>query len=257
MAPHLRGSVLSKVVRSWTTIVPPLPIFDMRIGGFGPLVLLAAPFAVVTLVRRDSGPGGERASTRVTRWGVLLASVVAPDPSVARYVLSFPALVLAFAAPFAHRVPGRARLAVGVLAGAIAVAQLAQALPGLTGEGPRLLAYAGMTDDERTLAVGADGSPAPFFVARAMVGSGESFAFDQSMELPYLAWDSDLSTRAVWIPERLASAPAIEDFFARENVRVAAADEASPAGAWLSQNPERFLKLFSCPSAPCAVFARR
>jgi hypothetical protein len=94
-------------------------------------------------------------------------------------------------------------------------------------------------------------------MARAMVGSGETFAFDQSMELPYLAWESDLRTRAVWIPESLTSTPAIEDFFTRENVRVAAADDAGPVGEWLSRNPERFLKLFSCKSAPCSVFARR
>ncbi|HEX3772117.1 MAG TPA: hypothetical protein VHV30_14675, partial [Polyangiaceae bacterium] len=147
MAPHLHGSTLSRVVRSWTTVVPPLPVFDMRIGGFGPLVVLAAPFAVATLLRRDSGPGAESRSNRVTRWGVLLASVVAPDPSVARYVLSFPGLLLAFAAPFAHRVPPRARLAVGLAAGALGLAQIAQALPGLTGDGPPLLAYASMTDD--------------------------------------------------------------------------------------------------------------
>jgi hypothetical protein len=154
-------------------------------------------------------------------------------------------------------VPARWHPWLGALAGVVGVAQLVQAFPGLTGDGPPLVAYARMTDDERASAVGADGPPGPFIMARTLVGSGETFAFDQSMELPYLAWESDLRYRAVWIPDSLVSTPAIEAFFERENVRVVAAADDSPTGEWLSRRPERFLKLFQCKSAPCSVFARR
>jgi hypothetical protein len=114
-----------------------------------------------------------------------------------------------------------------------------------------------MSDADRAQAVGADGSPVPFIMARRIVRSGETFAFDQSMELPYLAWESDLRYRAVWIPDSLLSDQAVEAFFDRENVRVAAVADGSPTGEWLSRRPERFLKLFQCPSSPCSVFARR
>jgi hypothetical protein len=245
-APHLHGPLLSRIARSWTAMTSP-PVFDMRIGGFGPLVLVAAPCAVVTLARRKDP----------VMWGALVASVVAPDPSVARYVLAFPALLLAFAAPCVATVPARLRPWLGVLAGALGVFQIAYALPGLTGEGPPLSSYAGMTEAERAGAVGADGPPAPFMMARAMVASDETFAFDQSMELPYLAWESDLRYRAVWIPDSLVSTQAVESFLDRENVRVVAVADDSPTGEWLNRKPERFLKLFQCKSSPCSVFARR
>ena len=142
-APHLRGSLPSRILRSWTALTSP-PVFDMRIGGFGVLVLAAVPAALVTLVRRKD----------VVAWGAIAATVVAPDPAVARYVLGLPALLLAFAAPRASALPPRWRPWLGALAGALAFAQIAYAWPGLTGEGPPLAAYAHMTDAERAQAVG-------------------------------------------------------------------------------------------------------
>jgi hypothetical protein len=245
-APHLHGSMLSRIARSWTAVTSP-PVFDMRIGGFGPLVLAAAPAALVTLVRRKDP----------IAWGALVATVVAPDPSVARYVMSFPALLLAFAAPCAGALPGASRPWIGAVAGLVGLAQIAYAWPGLTGEGPPLWAYAHMTEAQRDEAVGANGSPTPFVAVRRKVGAGETFAFDQSLDLPYLAWESDLRYRAVWIPDSVSSSRSFDQFLESENVRVVATAEDSPMGDWLRQKPERFLKLFDCKSAPCSVFARR
>ncbi len=245
-APHLHGSLPSRIVRSWTALTSP-PVFDMRIGGLGALVLASAPVALATLFRRKD----------VVSWAALAASVIAPDPSIARYVLGMPALLLAFAAPRAHAVPPRWRPWLGALAGAVALGQIAYAWPGLTGEGPPLAAYARMSDAERAQAVGADGPPTPFIEVRRRVGPGETFAFDQSLELPYLAWESDLRYRAVWIPDTLRTSRAVDDFLQSENVRIVAVDEDSPTGKWLTQNPARFLRLFQCKSAPCSVFARR
>jgi len=245
-APHLHGSVLSRVVRSWTSLTSP-PVFDMRIGGFGALTLAAAPAALWTLLRRKD----------VVAWGALVATAMSPDPAVARYVLALPALLLAFAAPRAAVVPPRWRPWIGALAGGLAVVQVAYAWPGLTGEGPPLAAYARMDDAERARAVGADGPPTPFMEARTRVGDGETFAFDQSLELPYLAWESDLRYRAIWIPDTLQTSKSVSDFLESANVRVVAVDDDSPTGQWLTQNNERYLKLFHCKSDPCSVFARR
>ena len=246
MAPHLHGSLLSRIVRSWTSLTSP-PVFDMRIGGFGAIVLAAIPAAVVTLVRRKDA----------VACGAVVATVLSPDSSVARYVMAFPAIVLALASPRVTVVPHRWRPWLGAIAGAVGFAQIVYAWPGLTGEGPPLWAYAGMTELERSEAVGANGPPTPFMNVRKTVATGETFAIDQSMDLPYLAWESDLRYRAVWIPGTLLSGRSVEDFLEHENVRVVAADEGSPVGEWLAQNPERFLKLFQCKSAPCSVFARR
>jgi hypothetical protein len=245
-APHLRGSLPSRIFRSWTALTSP-PVFDMRIGGFGVLVLAAAPGALLTLLRRKDA----------VALGALVACAAAPDPAVARYVLALPGLLLGLAAPCAAAVPARWRPWLGVLAGGLGMMQIAYAWPGLTGEGPPLGAYARMSDAERARAVGADGPPTPFMEARARVGPGETFAFDQSLELPYLAWESDLRYRAVWIPVTLQTSREVDDFLESEHVRVVAVDEDSPTGKWLAQDNERFLKLFQCKSAPCSVFARR
>jgi hypothetical protein len=245
-APRLHGSVLSRIIRSWTALTSP-PVFDMRIGGLGALVLAAVPAALWTLFRRKDA----------VAWAALVATAIAPDPAVARYVLGLPGLLLAFAAPCCAAVPARWRLWLGALAGCVGMTQIVYAWPGLTGEGPPLGAYARMSEVERARAVGADGPPTPFMEARARVGPGETFAFDQSLELPYLAWESDLRYRAVWIPTTLRTSREVGDFLESEHVRVVAVDEESPTGQWLAQNNERFLKLFQCKSAPCSVFARR
>jgi hypothetical protein len=245
-APRLHGSLLSRTIRSWTALTSP-PVFDMRIGGFGALVLAAAPAALVTLIRRKDA----------VALGALVAAGIAPDPAVARYVLALPGLLLAFAVPCCVAVPVRWRPWLGAVAGCLGMTQIVYAWPGLTGEGPPLGAYALMSDAERARAVGADGPPTPFMEARTRVGAGETFAFDQSLELPYLAWESDLRYRAVWIPVTLQTSREVGDFLESEHVRVVAVDDDSPTGQWLAQNNERFLKLFHCKSAPCSVFARR
>jgi hypothetical protein len=144
----------------------------------------------------------------------------------------------------------------GLVLGVVALGQLAYAFPGLSGDGPPLFAYARMSDEERAEAVGADGPPTPFVAARRRLAPGESFAFDQSMELPYLAWDSALTRRAVWISDSLRG-EAIGALVSRENARIVVVDAAAPAGQWLTQQPDRFLRLFSCKSAPCSVYERR
>jgi hypothetical protein len=171
-------------------------------------------------------------------------------------VLAFPALLLALAAPRTGALPARALRLLGVLAGLLGVTEIAYAWPGLSGEGPPLLAYAYMSDGARAEAVGADGPPTPFVRARERVGPGETLAFDQSLELPYLAWESDLRYRAVWIPDNLAT-DAVESFLKRENVRVVVAAETGPVGKWLTERTDRFQTLFHCKSSPCSVFARR
>ncbi len=249
-APRLHGSLFSRVARSWTALTAP-PVFDMRIGGFGPLFLVALPAAAVTLWQTRAAPR----QAGLTGAG-LLATVATPDPAVARYVLAFPALVFALAAPRLARVPSGVAPWLGLALGAVALGQVAYALPGLSGEGPPLFAYARMSDEERAEAVGADGPPTPFAAARRRLEPGESFAFDQSMELPYLAWDSALTRRAVWISDNLGG-ESIGALLSQENARIVVAADAAPAGQWLTRQPDRFLRLFPCKSAPCSVYERR
>ncbi|MGH7271353.1 MAG: hypothetical protein ACREJ3_13070, partial [Polyangiaceae bacterium] len=244
-APHLVGPLALRVLRSWTALWAP-PAFDMRVGGLGPLFLLALPAAIVTMVRRKEP----------ILWGVLAATLATPDPTVARYILAFPALVFAFAVPRLALLRAAGRPWFGLAAGSVALGQVAHAWPGLSGEGPALFAYARMSEMQRAEAVGADGPPTRWIEARGRVGSGESFAFDESFELPYLAWDSALVRRAVWISSDL-SGDRVESFLARANARVVVASNVSPVGAWLRRNPGRFLRLGPCATTSCSLYVRR
>src|SRR5262249_55119953 len=54
--PQTHGSLAARVFTSWTTLYPPVPAFDMRVGGLGLVFLVALPFAVARAVRSRSIP---------------------------------------------------------------------------------------------------------------------------------------------------------------------------------------------------------
>ncbi|HWL88639.1 MAG TPA: hypothetical protein VNO21_22705, partial [Polyangiaceae bacterium] len=245
------GPLPLRMLTSWITFTS-RPSFDMRIGGYGPLFVLALPFALVRLLGKPSPEASPRAS-----WVALLATLASPEPAVARYVPAFPAFVLALAASSLVRLPLRARQVLLGLAAALGVYQVVYAWPGLTGEGPPLSEYAHMSDDERMRAVGSDGTPAPFIDARQRIGPGEVFAVNRLDDVPYyLAWGSRLENRVVWMPDELPTG-SVEGYLEREKVRIFAAGNDGPVGRWAASHPDRAIPLFPCKSAPCTVYERR
>jgi hypothetical protein len=243
-APRLAGILPWRIVRSWTALDPP-PVFDMRYGGLGIVFLASLPAAVAVAVRR-------RAPALAV---IALATLASPDPSVPRYILAFPGLVLALAAARVSALGARSRYAVLVGAALVAAGALVRAYPGLTGEGPPLQAYLRMSEAERLRAVGANGSPAPFFDALDRLGPDDVTAFDASFDLPYLAWPPDLSRRAVRIPDDAGEAEAkriIED----ARLRLLVIDDHSPVAIAARAQTDRFKELFHCRSASCIVFMR-
>ena len=245
-SPKLHGPLPLRVVTSWISLDAP-PVFDMRYGGYGAIFLVALGFAMWRLLR----------ARKPLLWGLVACSLAAPDPALARYVLAFPALVLAIAAPSFDRLRlqswNRATFA-GVIVGALAVQQLAYSFRGLSAEGPPLRAFFSMTEDERSIAIGADGSPLPYVLARRRIADDETFAFDSVFDLPYLAWDQ-LRYRVVYVPSDVTydEVPAL---LLRNRVRVIEAADASPVGHFLASHPETFVKLFSSNTVPCSVYAR-
>jgi hypothetical protein len=243
--PHAHGNLAARVVQSWTTIVPPLPVFDMRVGGLGLVFLIALPFTIVHLVRTRS----------LWLWLVTAASLAVPDPSVARFVLPFAGLVLAFAAPVISGFGSAWRWVAFVAVAAAATQSVIVAYPGLTGEGPRLTSYVHMSPAELQRAVGADGSPAPFLDAIAHVRPGEIAAFDRRAELPYLAWPFDLSRDATRIPDDVSPAEA-QHILDDPRIRMLIVGDDTVAGAVVRADP-RFAYQFHCHTGPCAVYLRR
>jgi hypothetical protein len=224
----------------------------MRVGGFGPLVLAAVPFALGWIARQKSP----------ALWVVVVASLASPDPAVARYVLAFPALVLAAAAPSLVTLAAggkRSRLVLGAAVALVGASELAYAAPGLAGEGPPLLAYAGLSDAERALAVGADGPPTTLANARARVGPGETFAFDETMDLCDLSWDLSQSYEVVFLPHQLKGEELGREL-ENHHVRVFASGDIAPAGLWALSHPLQYGRvsaLPSCRTGTCSLFVRR
>jgi hypothetical protein len=238
-APRLTGPLWWRVVRSWTALRAPAA-FDMRFGGFGSAFVLVALPALALAGR----------TVPSSAWIVLLASVAAPDPATARFVLAFPAVCLALAARASRRISTcHVRIAL-VLCAALAALDLRYATPALTGEGPSLVRLLAMSDEERLRAVGPDGSPAPWIDLRRSLHAGESIAFDRSFDLPYLLWRRDLSNRVVYLSD--ATPWDVEATLAREHVRFLIAGTSSTAESVAMKQGAR--RLFSCRAEPCAVY---
>jgi hypothetical protein len=245
-APRTHGNVFARVVESWTNVFPPQPAFDMRIGGLGLVFLIALPFAVVHAVRQRSIPLAL----------VVVATLVTPDPAVARYVIAFAGLVLALAIPVIESVRTPARVVVFVVVALAAAQGIVVAYPGLTGEGPRLSAYLHMTQAQRQRAVGANGVPTPYLEAIAHVGPGEITVFDREAELPYFAWPFDLSRDAVRIPDD-ATVEEARRIIDDPRVRMLIVGDATVAGGIVKGDPQRFVPQFHPKSASCTVYLRR
>jgi hypothetical protein len=246
-APRTHGPLPWRVLVSWTSLGAP-PMFDMRIGGFGPLFPVALAVAFARIVR-------ERAWMYLASATAALAS---PDPAIARYVLAFPALVMALSARPLGRLGPRARGAAVAAVTGCAAWNVAYATPGLAGDGPPLLAYAHMTDAERVRAIGADGPPSEVIAARDRLRPTQAAAYDRAFDLPYLAWTPDLSTRVVRVPDG-ADVAALESMVQDDDVHLLLVGEDEVAGLFARAHPERFIALSSlsaCKSTRCAIYYR-
>lgn len=245
-APRTHGNVFERVAESWLTVVPPHPVFDMRIGGLGLLFLVALPVAVIRAVRARSPAMAV----------VAVATLATPDPAVARYILAFPGLVLALAVPAVEGLRRATRFAVFGLAALATAHNLVVAYPGLSGDGPPLTAYVGMTSAQRQRAVGADGPPTAYLDAIAEVRPGEITVFDRWADLPYLAWPFDLSRAAARIPDDVTVEQA-ERIVEAADVRMLIVGDDTVAGSVVRRNPQRFVPQFHCKSSTCTVYLRR
>ncbi len=250
---QIHGSWVGRIARSWTTF-DSLPAFDMRVGGMGPLFVLALPFALVTFVRKRS------AVLAIC----ILASLASPDPALARYVLAFPAFVLALGACAIDRVSPRGKTIGMAACSLLGLWQIGYATPGLTGEGPPLYAYLDMTEEERLVAVGADGSPKAYVDARARIGEGESVVYDENLDLAYLAWDSAARFRSFYTPATLTDGE-VAHWVSQKRAKIVIAGHDKPLGRYVGRklagsiegDATVLVHLFDCKSAPCAVYERR
>lgn len=233
--PSASGTLLERLVVSWVAITTP-PVFDMKVGGLGVPFLLALPLAIAALVRRREP----------LLLGAVAISLLSPDPSMARYVLAFGALVVVLAMTQLSAL----RRGHGWVAASVVVtgaAQLWLSWPGLTGDGPRLETYWSMSDDARRVAVGPHGRPTDYPPLWDAVPRGDSIAFDEDFEFPGLLWSPSLTSRVHALPATADAA-----FVEQHRVRLLAI---GPRSRHLAP-PDRWRLRFTCRAADCAVFER-
>lgn len=233
--PSASGTMLERLGVSWLAITSS-PVFDMKVGGLGLPFLLAVPLAIAALVRR--------------REPLLVAAVasalLSPDPSMARYVLAFGALVVVLAMTQLSALSrGHGWVAATVVV--VGAAQLWLSWPGLTGDGPSLETYWSMSDDARRVAVGPHGRPTDYPPLWDAVPRGEAIAFDEDFEFPGLLWSPALTSRVHALPAEADAA-----FVEQHRVRLLAI---GPKRRHLAP-PDRWRVRFSCRAADCAVFER-
>jgi hypothetical protein len=242
------GSWLRRLLVS-LFVEPRAYVYDMRLGGLGPLAAFGLlPLAVVAIAR----------APRLAWPAALLAvcAVASPAAHWLRYALALPVALLALAATAidsqgesadvlhprrpidARRAKWRAAADLGLAA--LAAVGLAHAFPALS---------AG--------ASGIDGHEAQWDDVRREVGPGEAFAYDASFSLPGQLARADGRTGPAVYLGGLAGADAVDRAIAEGNARVVVAGDATATDDAIRRSRDRYRLAFRCPLDPCTVYVRR
>lgn len=246
-----QGGFFARILESWTTLGGPYA-FDMRLGGFGPVVLLfALPLAVV----------GLKSVARVVGWKVCLlwgtavvASLAHPEPSTARFVLAWPALLLAMAVA-ALRLWRPATGVVALTVGSLFAGwSLWHAYPSLMpGDDFSLSQLGAQSREALRNRVGADGPPKKWHAFTGGLGASDVIAYDESFTLPGLLWNRNLSNKVLALPWGLDAA-SLNNLLEAKRVNYLVAGRDLPAGQLMRQRAAGATPLFACGSDPCHVF---
>jgi hypothetical protein len=224
-------------------LLPARYVYDMRLGGFGPVVgwVLVPAAALVVALRRET----VRRSFAIG--ALALASIATPAAFWTRYTLALATASLAFFAVGTETMRPAVRRALEITLGSVAALGLALALPGFT-DGRMSLLELSRARDPAARFGGVDGDERAWIEARALVADGEAAAYDRSLGFPARLWDGRRPTRVV----HLGADDDVTATLVRERVRVAVldprtAEEVIGQGLPLEQ-------LFRCRVDPCAVY---
>ncbi len=250
-APRPHGGFFARIFESWTTLQGPHS-FDMRLGGFGPVVLFfALPLAVFGMKTRARYVGW----TACLLWGAaVLASLAHPEPSTARFVLAWPALLLALAVACLR--PWRPALGVAALTvtSLLAAWSLWHAYPAFKPDNDFYLSQVGSQSREALRnSIGADGPPLKWHAFTGGLGASDVIAYDESFTLPGLLWNRNLSNTVLALPWGL-DAQSLTKLLQARGVNYLVAGRTLPAGQLMLQRAVGASHLFACGSDPCDVF---
>ncbi len=258
--PYVSQGWLGRVMSSWTAL-PDTFVYDMRIGGFGPLFTFALlPLALVLPFVSRARPEWRAALRPVTLPValILFASLASPGAFWARYTIAIPGAFLALAIAFTEALPRRARLGSEVLGVVLAGLGILLSWRGFTDGGPSLWDIARMPAEARISAYALDEQEDDWHMARERIRPGEAFGYDWSFGLPGRLFRHDGQGRVAFLEETTPTLEALLAWVREERVRVIVLGE-GPTGAADTARaaPEYFRELFRSDYPewqPCAVF---
>jgi hypothetical protein len=253
---------LMRLWESWTTVFPDRYVYDMRVGGYGPLfALVLVPALIATIVTAFLSERF-RARARVVALGVgvlSLATLASPGAYWARYTFAVPFGLLVLALAVSQALPERARTVGDAVATLAAALGLVLVVPGYAMGGPSLLTLASMSAEARERAFGLDEYEPQFVDMRARVRLGEAVIYDGGFGLSGRLYPLDGRARVVFLDHEPANADELVALVDAEHARVIAVTEppVRRTAELARSRPDRFRTLFLYPDAdgaPCSLF---
>ncbi len=261
--PYRSMGWIGRLGASWIA-QPERWVFDMRIGGFGPLFTFGLLPAVIVIAIVLARRAPLRASLRPVALPiglVVIATLATPAAYWSRYTLAVPGALLALVIVAVRELGPRARSAVALVAMGLALTGTALSWRGLSEGGPSLVEILALPPEERVTAYAIDAQEAQWRAARMRVGDGEAFGYDWCLGLPSRLARRDGRGRIAFFSDTRTRLEPLLAWIEEENVRVVALhDGAGQAAALARAHPERFEELFvsAYPDwQPCVVFAIR
>lgn len=251
----------ARVLASWLTIDSERWVFDMRLGGFGPLFTLGLLPCVLALAVGAMRSEALRARLHAIALPVGLtvgATLASPGAFWSRYTIAVPGALLVLAAAGAAELSPRTRQLAQWLAVGLAITGIWLARGGFTDGGVSLPALAALAPEERVAAHAVDDQEAAWRSARMQVGPEEAFGYDACLGLPSRLVRRDGRGRVEYFAEAAPSATSLVAWVEHAHVRVVALhDGAQGAAALARAQPEHFRERFvsAYPTwQPCVVF---
>lgn len=251
-----------RLLESWLSPFQRRHVYDMRLGGLGPIFTLGLlPVTVAALVGAARDPGFRRRLLPIATFvvPVTLLTLASPGAYWARYTLALPAALLALSAVASQGLAKPVQRSVDAVLITLALVSAVRAAPGLTIDGPSIFVIAAMPEDEREVAYGIDLDERPWRDLRDRIMPGSAFAYDASFGLPGRLFAPHQRGRVVYVEDAFPSADGLVALIDRENVRAIVLGEAPDFGGAdaARRRPDRFRFVSRCaPSleSPCALF---